>query len=161
LRQLYRLASDPDLETYDPAAAANYLSQVLNLVNDSDVPWILTNISSAEPEVREEVAKQFNIGELYQRSARNGDVDAAYNYGMLLRRSARTPTDLAESAGWLRDAADNGSVPAMREFGYALVLGIGVQRDTVAAEEWLRRASRMGDGRADELLTLLELSSGR
>jgi TPR repeat protein len=161
LRQLYRLASDPDLETYDPAAAAGYLSQVLNLVNDSDVPWILTNISSAEPAVREEVAKQFNIGELFQRSARNGDVDAAYNYGMLLRRSARTPTDLAESAGWLRDAADNGSVPAMREFGYALVLGIGTQRDTVAAAEWLRRASRMGDTRADELLTLLELSAGR
>lgn len=161
LRQLYRLAADPDLETYDPAAAATYLSQVLNLVNDSDVPWILSNIATADAAVREEVGKQFDIGELFQRSARNGDVQAAYSYGMLLRRTARTPSELVESASWLRDAAENGSVPAMREYGYALFLGIGIPRDNPGAAEWLSRAVRMGDARAEELLTLLELGAGR
>jgi TPR repeat protein len=160
-RRLYLLTANPDLETYDPQAAAGYLMSLMSSNNRTDVDWVLSSYRSADEDLKQAIQQRFDIGGLYVNAIDNGSVEAKYEYGMVLRDNARSPNDLANSARWLKEAADNGHVDAMVEVGYALAYGIGVPRDPQAAIQWLEQASSAGNDRADGLLSLLKFGVGQ
>ncbi|SPF77992.1 tetratricopeptide repeat protein [Pseudoprimorskyibacter insulae] len=160
-RRLYLLTANPDLETYDPQAAAGYMMSLVNSRNAADVNWVLSSYRTADEDLKAAIQGRFDIGGLYVNAIDEGSIEAKYEYGMVLRENARSPGDLANSARWLREAAENGHVAAMTEVGYALAYGIGVPRDPQAAAQWLEMASSAGNDRASALLSLVQFGVGQ
>ena len=160
-RELYRLTANPDLETYDPEAAATHLFAVLSRGIEGDEAWILASYRQADDDLRSAIEGRFDVGNLYLRSIENGSIEAKYEYGLVLRDKAREPRDLANSARWLKEAAENGHVGAMTEYGYALAYGIGTPRNIREATSWLDQASRGGNERAGSLANLIRLGAGQ
>lgn len=159
-RDLFRLTADPDLETFDPQAAAGHLF-ALATGNDADTGWILTNYRNADYAVKAAIEARFDIGTLYQTAIEKGNIGAKYEYGMVLRDKARSPRDLAESARWLKEAAESGHLSAMTEYGYALAYGIGVPRNIREATSWFDQAARGGNERAGNLANLIRIGAGQ
>ena len=157
-RRLYRLTADPDLRTYDAGKAADHLAALARSTAPGDQAWVLANYRKAVDEVRDFASGRFDIAQLYQQAAREGDTDAKVEFAMLLRDSARSPGDLASSVRLLEEAAEAGNGLAMFEYGYVLAYGIGVERDLDQALGWLERAMQLGQTRAEALAALLRLS---
>ncbi|WP_108483585.1 tetratricopeptide repeat protein [Oceaniglobus ichthyenteri] len=157
-RRLYRLTGDPDLRTYNPGKAADHLAALAGSSVPGDQAWVLANYRKAVDEVRDFASGRFDINQLYQQVAREGDTDAKVEFAMLLRDTARTPGDLASSARLLEEAAEAGNGMAMLEFGYALGYGIGIPRNLDQALGWLERADQLGQARAASVAALLRLS---
>jgi TPR repeat protein len=160
-RRLYLLTANPDLETYDPEAAATHLMALMSSRNTADVNWVLSSYRTADPDLKAAIQARFDIGGLYVNAIDQGSIEAKYEYGMVLRENARSPSDLANSARWLNEAAENGHVAAMTELGYAMAYGIGVPRDPQRATEWLTQASNAGNDRAQALLSLVQFGVGQ
>jgi len=160
-RQLFMLTANPDLETYDPDAAAGHLFALLGRGTPGDELWALASYRSADDDLKKAIESRFDVGSLYVRAIENGSVEAKYEYGMVLRDTAREPRDLANSARWLKEAAESGFVKAMTEYGYTLAYGIGVPRNIREATSWLDQASRGGDDRAASLANLIRIGAGQ
>ncbi len=160
-RELYRLTADPDLETYDPQAAAGYLAALLERGAEDDESFVLANVRAATSELREAIGAMFDISTAYTRAIENGSPEAQFEYGMYLRKTATDPRDLADSASYLRQAAENGVVEAMVEYGYVLAYGIGIPQNMREAALWLERAERSGSDRAASLSSLIRLGAGQ
>ncbi|QBF30870.1 tetratricopeptide repeat protein [Thalassococcus sp. S3] len=157
-RSLFRLTANPDLETYDPDAAAQHMLALLGQGAAGDRSWVLSTFRRADEDVRALISEQFDMTDLYLKASQSGDVAAKFEFGLLLRDTARAPSDLANSARWLREAAEAGNADAMAEFGYALAYGIGVQKNVKEAIQWLEHAATTGNRRAEDLVSLLRLS---
>ncbi len=160
LQTLYRLTVDPDLETYDPVAAAEHMLAVLDRGGPGDQTWVLSNYRRAGSSLRSLVAAKIDIEQIYRRAAQRGDVGAKLEYGLYLRDLATTSGDLGESTRWLGEAAESGNVRAMAEFGYALAMGLGVPQDRETALVWLTQAGERGDETAKDLAHLVRLQRG-
>ncbi|MCR9125469.1 MAG: sel1 repeat family protein [Rhodobacteraceae bacterium] len=160
-RRLFRLLSDPDLETYNPAEAATHLLSLLQSPRDADRTWVLTHYRKANEEVRNATAATFNIDDVFMQASQSGDANAKYEFGLMLRDTAKTPTDLINSARWLQQAAQAGNPAAMAEYGYALAYGIGVPQDMIQALQWLDRSAAAGEARAKDMAQLVRLSVGQ
>lgn len=156
-RSLFLLTADPDLQSYDPAAAADHLLAVLAGGGPGDEAWVLANYRRADPALRDLIAKRINIRDLYSRAASRGDVEAKLDHALLLRSAATGIADLQASARLLKEAAESGSIPAMTELGQVLAYGIGVPQDPRTALGWLEQAERAGDLRARDLARLLRI----
>ena len=159
-QNLYRLAADPDLPTYNPQAAAGHMLDILARSAPGDEIWVLAQYRKAGSGVRSIVSRKIDIEQIYINAARRGDVVAKLEYGLLLRRAATTPADLQKSTRWLSAAAESGNVHAMAEFGYALALGIGVEPNAQTALIWLDQAANKGNNDAKNLAHLLRLERG-
>lgn len=160
-RRLYLLTANPDLETYDPVAAAGHLSALMSSGVPGDENWVLASYRTADEDLQTAIQQRFDIGGLYLSAIESGSVDAKYEYGMVLREQAQSPGDLANSARWLKDAAENGHVAAMTEVGYALAFGIGTPRDLESATRWLEQAANAGSSKAANTLSLLRFGAGQ
>lgn len=165
LRDLYDLAADPGLRTYDPAAAATHLIALLGQGGEggsaADEAWVLARFRAASLEVRAAAGRRFDIAGLTLRAAQRGDVGAKLDLALLLRAQATGPVDLQASTRWLGEAAEAGDVAAMAELGRSYALGLGVAPDRAAALDWLGRAARGGNAEAADLARLLGLEAGR
>lgn len=159
-RDLFRLTANPDLETFDPGAAAGHLFALVNQ-DGTDPGWILTNYRNADEAVQAAIEARFDVGNLYQKSIESGNITAKYEYGMVLRETAKAPRDLAESARWLKEAAEAGHLSAMTEYGFALAYGIGVPRNIREATSWFDQAARGGNQRASDLANLIRIGAGQ
>jgi TPR repeat protein len=65
------------------------------------------------------------------------------------------PKDLAQSAYWFRQAADQGNPAAQVYLGYMYTVGMGVSRDTTQAIGWYRRAASSSYPEAKVCLAVL------
>jgi TPR repeat protein len=66
--------------------------------------------------------------------------------------------DLAESARWLRKAAEQGEVQAQISLGTMYSKGVGVQKDSAEAVRWYRKAADQGNSVAQHNLAILYIS---
>ncbi len=160
-RELYRLTANPDLETYNPQAAAEHLFAMMSRNGAGDEQWILASYRNADVDVRDAIQTRFDINNVFKRAIDNGSVEAQYEYAMVLREKASQPRDLLESARWLKSAAESGNVSAMLEYGYALAYGIGVPRNIREAAVWLDQASEGGNEKAASLARLIRIGAGQ
>lgn len=160
-RQLYVLTADPDLKSYDPAAAAVYLGNVAARNAPGDELWVLEKFRAASLELRAAIEAQFDVNLIFLQAIDAGSNEAKYEYAMYLRENARSPSDLASSANFLLEAASSGNIDAMTEYGYTLAYGIGTQRNAREASMWLERAARSGDLRAASLIDLVRVGFGQ
>ncbi|WP_102109631.1 hypothetical protein [Oceaniglobus roseus] len=158
-RQLYRLTSDPDLQTYDPAKAANHLVALMQTRSDAALRFVLAAYRRAPAAVREIADARIDMNGLYQQAAAAGDVAAKVDFALMLRDTARSSGDLVTSAQLLGEAAEAGNAEAMAEYGHVLAYGIGVPRDVGQALGWLDRAAGLGATRAEGLANLLRLGA--
>lgn len=158
-RNLVTLTADPDLPSYDPAAAAGHLIAILASGRPDDEGWVLETYRKATPELRAAVSAQLDMSTVFMAAAQRGDVTAKLDLALLLRATAQKPADLQASTRWLAEAANGGNVTAMAELGHALAYGIGVPQDRVAALTWLEQAARGGDPSAGETARLLRIGT--
>ena len=156
-RNLYLLTADPDLPTYNPEQASEFLLTVLESGKTGDESWVLRHYRQAVPAVRAIMARKINIDQIYRRAAQSGDAEAQLEYGLLLRQTATNSSDLQDSSRWLNEAAEAGNVIAMTELGYALAIGLGARSNPQIALTWLEKAGQAGDERAKELARLVRL----
>ncbi|MBB93392.1 MAG: hypothetical protein CML68_02120 [Rhodobacteraceae bacterium] len=155
-RRLFLLQADPDRTSYAPKEAA---AQIVAGLGKDDLAWAFSAYRSAGPEVREIVAGEVDLIEVFRKGAETGDRQVAYALGMILRDTAQGPDDLARSARWLRAAAVAGQDDAMVELAFALGFGLGVDPDRAEALEWLDRASATNHPKADGLAHMIRVSS--
>lgn len=154
-RSLYILTANPDLPSYDPAAAAGHLTALLAFAEEET--FVLENYRMADPDVRAAVDALQDVNALFLRAAENGDIIAKRDYALTLRDTAASLSELQTSTRWLKEAAEGGDIIAMTELGRALAFGIGVAQDRVQALTWLEQAARAGNTDAMELAHLLRL----
>ena len=157
LRGVFALTADPDLRTYDPAAAADTLSTLLRDGTAEDETWVLGLYRKVDLAVRSQIETKIDIRGLYEKAAQRGDAEAKLEYGLLLRDSAKTLANLQASARWLKEAAEAGNVGGMADYGYALAYGLGVPQDPVGALSWLDKADLAGNPQARDLARLLRI----
>ncbi|WP_342642309.1 tetratricopeptide repeat protein [Rhodoligotrophos ferricapiens] len=97
--------------------------------------------------------------ELYQQSAKSGNVDAQYRLGRLLEvGDERLPADPAFAVSMYQTAARYGQIEAQYRLGYALQHGIGIEKDAGQAVIWYRRAAEHGLAEAQNSLALMYLT---
>lgn len=157
--ELFRLTSNPDLETYDPESAVAHLQ---NLIESPSVPAtpVLQAWRDSPNAVRALVAARLDVAPLLARAARSGDASSAYEYALFLREEAKVAADLIPVIDWLNQAARADHAGAMVELGLVLGMGPGALRDPEAALSWLDRAAELGDERASGLAQIMQLGSG-
>ena len=77
--------------------------------------------------------------------AKQGDVRAQYNIGVLYDRGLGVPQNYAEATRWYGIAAERGHVDAQANLGFAYEQGRGVAQDFAQAAKWYRKAAERGD----------------
>ncbi|WP_371155876.1 hypothetical protein [Jannaschia sp. 2305UL9-9] len=157
--ELFRLTSNPDLETYDPETAVAHLQTLIESPSVPATP-VLEAWRQSPNAVRALVAARLDVAPLLARSARSGEAGAAYEYALFLRDEAEVAADLIPVIDWLNRAARADHPGAMVELGVTLGMGPGALRDAEAALLWLDRATELGDERAPGLARMLRLGSG-
>jgi Sel1 repeat len=156
-RNLFLLTADPDLSTYNPEQASEFLLGILARGEPGDESWVLWQYRNAVPALRVIVDRKVGVDQIYRRAAESGDAGAQFEYGLLLRQSAANNVDLQNSARWLTESAEAGNVAAMTELGYAMTIGMGAPPNSQMALTWLEKAAQAGDERAKELARLVRL----
>ncbi|MFP4560595.1 MAG: tetratricopeptide repeat protein [Thiohalorhabdus sp.] len=95
---------------------------------------------------------------LLEADAREGEARAQRHLANRYLRGRGLPTDPAQAAYWMRQAAEQGLAPAQRSFGEFLEQGIGLDPDPDAARGWYAAAAKQGDPVARRHLHRLEHS---
>jgi hypothetical protein len=108
-----------------------------------------------DPVLLSRAERLIDLDALYQRAALNGDPIAMREHALRLRASASTPTQIAASSDWLRQAADSGDAAAMMLLSQAYSIGLGVEPSLTLARQWLGQAADAGDAQARATLALL------
>ncbi|EAY16376.1 hypothetical protein TVAG_359850 [Trichomonas vaginalis G3] len=122
----------------------NTVGSILNLLSsaaDADIPeanFILSQIY----EKGISVEKNSEMAMKYLRlSANQGNIDAMFRYGTMLREGHGIAQNLQEAAQIFQDAAERGDVQAKNKFGLFLRNGIGVKRDYIKAASLFKQAA--------------------
>ncbi|GIT89608.1 hypothetical protein JANAI62_09070 [Jannaschia pagri] len=157
--ELFRLTSDPDLETYDPERAVAHLDELVN-ARTVDATSVLQSWRASPPAVRALVSAQLDMTPVLERAARTGEASAAFEYALHLRDQAETASDLVLVVDWLSQAARADHPGAMVELGLLQGMGPAALRDPDQALIWLDRAADLGETRAPSLAQMLRLGSG-
>lgn len=80
----------------------------------------------------------------YREAARQGDVEAHTQLGLLYEKGSGVPQDDREAARWYRLTADKGSAIAQNYLGLMYDDGVGVQQDAKEAANWYRLSADQG-----------------
>jgi TPR repeat protein len=152
---LFDLTADPNLLSHDPEAAAGFLTDMLGQAGRE--VQALAAYRRASEDIRAAVNSRVDLRAIFLSAARRGDVQAAREYGLLLRDTATGSADLQESMRWLSEAAEAGDIDAMAAWGQALAFGLGTRQDRAAALVWLDRSARTGNAEAALTARLLRI----
>jgi len=85
---------------------------------------------------------------LYVPLAKQGNVEAQYNLGMMYRAGRGVPRDVKEAGKWYRMAAEQGHPLAQFNLGWMYASGKGVPQDYVRSRMWFDIAIANADGEA-------------
>ena len=99
--------------------------------------------------------KYIEAAKWFRRAADQGNADAQYYLGQMLRTGQGIPHGYSEAARWYRRAAEQGHVIAQYILGLMYRLGQGVPRDYWEAERWLRKAAEQGHDDAQSNLGVM------
>ena len=83
-----------------------------------------------------------------EKSARQGDVKAQYELGVLAAQPESGAPDYGKAAYWFREAAVQGNSSAQYNLGVLYEHGLGVGQDDVRALLWYHSAAEQGHARA-------------
>jgi hypothetical protein len=162
---VWNVAARPDLPRSDPAeiqaaeeAAAKRVSDLIKRADQND--------AAAELELAgmyktgSGVDKNARLEYIWlERSARHGNVQAQYEYGIALRDGRGTVQDYAGAVKWIQLAAEGGNGPAQLALGNMNRTGLGMAADNIKAYVWLNVAAAQGVAGAasarDAVLSLL------
>lgn len=104
--------------------------------------------------LRPRLAERAEALRLFERAARAGDAEAAFELGEMHRVAvAGFPATPADAWPWYRLAAERGHARAALVLGLLAKNGDGVPRDAAEAARWFARAADGGDGHAMFLLS--------
>ena len=78
------------------------------------------------------------------QAAKQGNVDAQYNLGVMYAIGQDVPQDDAQAVQWYRQAAEQGDAQAQVLLGIAYESGRGVRQDSALAQEWYGKACDNG-----------------
>ncbi len=90
-----------------------------------------------------------------REEAMRGDLQAQYDFAVLLDCGQGIRRDRGQALQWFRKAAEGGHLGALSALGWKYMTGDGVRRDDAAAFQWLRRAAERGDTSAQNNLGVL------
>lgn len=79
---------------------------------------------------------------IWRHWAQEGDVDAAYNLGLVYQHADGVGHDPAEALRWYRLAAERGDKPAQFQIGLMYQNGEGVPADQAQAHAWFTKNRR-------------------
>lgn len=111
----------------------------------------VTSSLAAEPTAEADLRKaaKLHLGgdtatavQIWKKWAQQGDVDAAYNLGLVYQHADGVPYDPREAARWYRQAAEAGDKSAQFRLGQMYLRGEGVPRNKKIAHEWFTRHRR-------------------
>lgn len=83
-------------------------------------------------------------------SARQGDITAQYNLGVIYFEGKDAPQNYLEAAKWYGAAADQGDRQAQFNLGLMFYRGIGLPKNYIYAFELFSLAAAQGDERAKQ-----------
>ncbi|MDL2210152.1 sel1 repeat family protein [Desulfovibrio sp. OttesenSCG-928-O18] len=86
--------------------------------------------------------------ELLEKSANQGNMDAAFLLGHICQYGTGVPKDVGKSVIWLTKAADSGHVPAMVTLATVYKTADGVMRNKVKARDYYAKAAEKGSNNA-------------
>ena len=125
-----------------PCATARWLALVLGLLLVAAGPALAGFDDGMVAAGRGHYRAAF---EIWLPLAREGDIRAQYNLGVLYDKGLGAPQDYAEAARWYLVAAERGHLDAQANLGFAYEQGRGVTQDYAAAAKWYRAAAERGD----------------
>lgn len=79
---------------------------------------------------------------IWREWAQQGNVDAAYNLGLIHQHADGVAYDPAKALRWYRQAAEGGDKTAQFQVGLMYLNGEGVQADETKAHDWFVRNRR-------------------
>ena len=79
------------------------------------------------------------------QAAKQGNVDAQYNLGLMYEQGQGVRQDYAQAVQWCRRAAEQGHAGAQFNLGVMYAEGRGVRQDLALAQEWFGKACQNGD----------------
>lgn len=85
-------------------------------------------------------------------AAKQGDVEAQNNLGLMYVKGKGVPQDYAEAAKWFRKAAEKGFAPAQYNLGITYQVGKGAPQDYAEAARWYLKAAEQGHADAQNNL---------
>lgn len=158
--RLVALTADANLESYAPQAAIGHMLAAIERAGPGDLGELARLYRAAPDAVRDGVNAALDVAGVIRGAAEQGDVEAAFHYGLLLRDRARTQTDLSRAFEWVLRAAERGHRDAMFEAGQSLGLGLGVVVDYGQSVKWLDQAASVGHPEASGLAALMRIKGG-
>lgn len=93
--------------------------------------------------------------ELLEKSALQGNIDAAFLLGHIYQYGTGVSKDVGQSLGWLTKAADGGHVSAMVTLGVMYRVGDGVMKNRVKARDYYAKAAEKGNNNARTSLAVM------
>ncbi len=87
-----------------------------------------------------------------KRPARQGDLDALFNLGLIFSADKHNKQDLQKAANYFSQAAEGGLARAQYELACAYQLGCGLPIDLEQAKYWFAKALAQGVTRAKKQL---------
>ena len=85
----------------------------------------------------------------YERAARNGVHEAAFNLGFLLENGLAGEADSGAASNWYLQAAEAGLGPAQLNLGVLYAEGEGLDRDLIEAWVWFDLAASKDQPQAE------------
>ncbi|MBT3699981.1 MAG: tetratricopeptide repeat protein [Alphaproteobacteria bacterium] len=82
---------------------------------------------------------------LFLPIARQGDVDAQINIGILYLQGWHVQKNYDAARKWFLKAAEQGNATAQQNMGFLYFRGLGVKQSRATAAKWYRRAADQGD----------------
>lgn len=79
------------------------------------------------------------------QAAKQGNVDAQYNLGVMYAIGQGVRQDYTQAVQWCRRAAEQGHAGAQFNLGVMYAEGRGVRQDLALAQEWFGKACQNGD----------------
>ena len=107
-------------------------------------------LSNTDEELYEEGKKAYKSGlyskafDLFMRSAREGNVNAQYNLGVMYSKGKRVIKDDKEAFNWFLSASQQGDIDAHYSVGIRYQQGVGVEEDQKLAVKHLGVAAEKG-----------------
>ena len=111
---------------------------------------LLTSIAFAAPDFDETMTV-----------AKQGDVTAQYNLGVMYGEGVGVPENESEAVKWFRKAADQGYADAQYNLGLMYDNGEGVPENESEAVKWYRKAADQGHASAHGEATFTVISRAR
>lgn len=92
----------------------------------------------------------------YQSAAEQGQIEAAYQLGMLYTEGNGVDRSHALAARWFREAGEKGHAPSLFQLGLIYELGLDYRPNRARALEWYRKAAAAGSQAAADKLRQLD-----